>query len=142
MPIVKINTSFKRCAMKFSQRASTLVEVGNRILQGADAGLEIKDFLHQYAEAGGAAMLAEAPPALAGHVDNGDRLDAYLQALAVHLSARLDLDPPSWTQPPVTLPQPWFASPGTAIRNCLLLSSPAPFRARNLFVDEDSLQVV
>jgi len=28
-----------------------------------------------------------------------------------------------------------------AIRNYLLLSSPAPFQARNLFIDEDSLQV-
>jgi hypothetical protein len=39
-------------------------------------------------------------------------------------------------------PEPWFASPGAAIRNYLLLSSPAPFRSRNLFIDEDSLIVV
>jgi hypothetical protein len=35
-----------------------------------------------------------------------------------------------------------FASPGAAIRNYLLLSSPGPFRSRNLFIDEDSLIVV
>ena len=33
-------------------------------------------------------------------------------------------------------------SPGAAMRNYLLLSSPAPFRSRNLFIDEDSLIVV
>jgi hypothetical protein len=69
-------------------------------------------------------------------------LDAYLQALAVYLSTKLNCDPPSWTQPPIQLPDPWFASPGAAIRNYLLMSSPAPFRSRNLFIDEDSLTVI
>jgi hypothetical protein len=86
-------------------------------------------------------MLSEQPPQLTGHVQHGDRFDAYLQALAVYLSARLNADPPGWTQPPIALAEPWFASPGPAIRNYLLLSSPAPFRTRNLFIDEDSLQV-
>ena len=63
-------------------------------------------------------------------------------ALAVYLSAKLDVDPPPWTQPAIQLPDPWFASPGPAIRNYLLLSSPASFRSRNLFIDEDSLIVV
>lgn len=127
--------------MKFSTRPSTLSEVGDRILAGADPGSEVKDFLHEFQATGQAAMCSTRPPSLTGRVENGERLDAYLQALAVYLSAKLDADPPEWTHPVIALSQPWFASAGPAIRNYLLLSSPGPFRMRNLFIDEDSLRV-
>ena len=128
--------------MNCFQRPATLVEVAEHILQGADAGSEVKDFLHEFQVSGSPAMFREAPPTLAGHVERGEMLDAYLQALAVYLMVKLDCDPPAWTWPPIQLREPWFASPGPAIRNYLLLSSPAPFRTRNLFIDEDSLVVV
>ena len=127
--------------MSFSKRPSTLSDLGRGILDGADAGTEVKDFLHEFEVAANAAMFSVRPPRLTGRVEHGDRLDAYLQALAVYLCAKLNVDPPEWTQPVIALPQPWFASPGPAIRNYLLMSSPAPFRMRNLFVDEDSLRV-
>ncbi len=91
---------------------------------------------------GSPAMLQQTPPTLAGLAERGAMLDAYLQALAVYLSAKIDVDPPHWTRPAIQLPEPWFASSGAAIRNYLLLSSPGPFRSRNLFIDEDSLVVV
>jgi hypothetical protein len=128
--------------MNFFQRPKTITEVASHILQGADAGMEIKDFLHEYQVSASPAMLLQPPPVLAGLVEKGAILDAYLQALAVYLSAKIDFDPPPWTHPAIQLPEPWFASPGAAIRNCLLLSSPGPFRSRNLFTDEDSLIVV
>jgi hypothetical protein len=103
--------------------------------------MEIKDFLHEFQANGSPAMLQQPPALLAGLVERGAILDAYLQALAVYLSVKLDSDPPPWTHPALQLPEPWFASPGAAIRNYLLLSSPAPFRSRNLFIDEDSLVV-
>jgi hypothetical protein len=128
--------------MNFFQRAKTLSDVADHILQGADAGMEIKDFLHEFQASGSPSMLREKPPVLAGCAAKGAILDAYLQALAVYLSTRLDMDPPTWTHPAFQLPEPWFASGGAAIRNYLLLSSPGPFRSRNLFIDEDSLIVV
>jgi hypothetical protein len=128
--------------LSFFQRPKTLTEVANHILEGADAGMEIKDFLHEFQASGSVAMLQEAPAVLAGFAEKGAMLDAYLQALAVYLSARIDMDPPAWTRPAIQLPEPWFASPGVAIRNYLLLSSPGPFRSRNLFIDEDSLVVI
>jgi hypothetical protein len=128
--------------MSFFQRPKSLTEVADHILQGADAGMEIKDFLHEFQSGGSPMMLQQKPPVLAGSVERGAMLDAYLQALAVYLSAKLDADPPQWTHPAIQLPKPWFASPGAAIRNYLLLSSPGPFRSRNLFLDEDSLVVV
>ncbi|MGD1085280.1 MAG: hypothetical protein ABSA47_11105 [Verrucomicrobiota bacterium] len=119
-----------------------MAEVANHILEGADAGMEVKDFLHEFQDSGSPAMLREAPPVLAALVDKGDMLDAFLQALAEYLATKINCDPPEWTRPAKQLAEPWFASPGVAIRNYLLLSSPAPFRSRNLFIDEDSLIVV
>jgi hypothetical protein len=104
--------------------------------------MEIKDFLHEFQASSSPAMLEQRPAALASLVEKGAMLDAYLQALAVYLSAKLDVDPPPWTRPALQLTEPWFASSGAAIRNYLLLSSPGPFRSRNLFIDEDSLIVV
>jgi hypothetical protein len=128
--------------MNFFKRARSLAEVAGHILEGADAGMEIKDFLHEFQVSGCPSMLQQTPPSLAGRVEKGAMLDAYMQALAVYLSGKLDFDPPPWTRPAIQLPEPWFASPGNAIRNYLLLSSPASFRSRNLFIDEDSLIVV
>jgi hypothetical protein len=127
--------------MSFPNRPSTLSDVGQRILDGSDAGAEVKDFLHEFQIAGQATIFSARPPLLTGRIEHGDRLDAYLQALAVYLSARLNTDPPEWTHPVIVLPKPWFASSGPAIRNYLLMSSPAPFRMTNLFIDEDSLRV-
>jgi hypothetical protein len=128
--------------MNFFQRPKSLAEVADHVLQGAKAGMEIKDFLHEFQDGGSPAMLLQKPQSLAGFVERGEMLDAYLQALAVYLSVKIDTDPPEWTRLVIQLREPWFASPGAAIRNYLLLSSPAPFRTRNLFIDEDSLMVV
>ena len=129
--------------MNSFRRVGSIAEVARNVLAGAKAGMEVKDFLHEFQWRGAFSMLEEAPPELAGKVAEGEMLDAYLQALAVYLAAiRLKQDPPGWTWPPRQLARPWFASPGPAIRNYLLMSSPAPFRTRNLFIDEDSLTVV
>ena len=128
--------------MNSFHRVQTLAEVAANALKGAALGYELKDFLHEFKESPGFARLVKSPPDLAGHLPEGAVYDAFLQALAVFLSAQIRHAPPKWTQPPKMLAHPWFASPGAAMRNYLLISSPAPFRARNLFVDEDSLQVV
>lgn len=101
----------------------------------------MKDFLHEFHEQGGDGMLRERPATLKGQVKEGEMLDAFLQALAVYLAVKIDTEPPEWTHPAIHLKDPWFASPGAALRNYLLISSPASFRSRNLFVDEDSLSV-
>jgi hypothetical protein len=128
--------------MIYSQRAKSVAEIAQRVLQGEDARYEVKDFLHEFHEGGGPELFAAAPVLLEGKVPNGRLYDAYFQALSVYLCAiKLNVDPPAWTRPAIQLPDPWFASSGLALRNYLLWSSPAPFRARNIFIDEDSLQV-
>jgi hypothetical protein len=123
-------------------RPRTVAEIADRILEGENPGFAVKDFLHEFHDAGAFTKLVEPPRRLEGAVQDGRRLDAFLQALAVYLAVQLDCDPPDWTRAAISLPKPWFASPGPALRNYLLLSSPAPFRMRNLFIDEDSLKVV
>ena len=122
-------------------RAKTLAEVASRVRAGAEAGHEIKDFLHEFQEHGRFDMLQEAPNRLEGAVGEGRMLDAFLQALAVHLAVQVDHEPPEWTQNSIQLARPWFASPGLAMRNYLLMTSPSPFRTRNLFIDAESLTV-
>jgi hypothetical protein len=51
------------------------------------------------------------PTCRAWAMKQGAMLDAYLQALAVYLAAKLDSDPPEWTWPAKQLAEPWFASP-------------------------------
>jgi hypothetical protein len=127
--------------MKSFVRPKTIAEVAANIRKGGDAGHEIKDFLHEFQDAPLVSALNEEPEKLEGVVKDGRRFDAFLQALAVYLSCRVDSDPPAWTRKMIQLADPWFASPGAAIRNYLLMSSPTPFRNRNLFIDEDSLSV-
>jgi hypothetical protein len=128
--------------MNLSSRPGSIREIGLRILAGEEPGFEIKDFLHEFKDRGSIQMLSDAPPDLEEAVADGLRWTAFLQALAVYLASEVNCPPPAWTQPPIQLADPWFASPGLAIRNYLLLSSPGPFRNRNLFIDEDSLHVV
>ena len=71
---------------------------------------------------------------------NMDFADAYLAATAVSLARELGCVPPAWTRSERrSLPYPWFASEGVAIRATLLAESPAPFRERNLFVSANAL---
>jgi hypothetical protein len=124
-----------------NSRPSSIKEVAEQIIGGYPAGMAVKDFLHEFQEGPSAERLREAPAKLGEVVKDGLMLDAFLQALAVYLSVKAGSEPPAWTHATVCLKDPWFASPGPAIRNYLLMSSPAPFRSRNLFIDEDSLTV-
>ena len=128
--------------MKAFVRPKSIAEVARNIGAGGDAGHEIKDFLHEFHDAPSVAALLKEPQKLEGSAREGRRLDAFLQALAVYLSCQVDCDPPVWTRKMIQLADPWFAYPGAAMRNYLLISSPTPFRNRNLFIDEDSLTVL
>jgi uncharacterized protein (DUF1778 family) len=59
----------------------------------------------------------------------------YLAAMVEATAARLERRPPAWVAAVKPLEIPWFASGLLSVRLHLLSSSPAPFRARNLFVD-------
>jgi hypothetical protein len=59
----------------------------------------------------------------------------YVAAM-VELACALRAIPiPSWTRTILPLVDPWFGSSVLRLRHYLLISSPAPFRRRNIFID-------
>lgn len=68
-------------------------------------------------------------------------MDAYLAAAAAHLAALHGVRLPRWVDKPNRrLKRPWFALPDPWARAWLLRDSPAAFRERNLFTEEDPLR--
>jgi len=128
--------------MTGGSRPGSLSEVAARSLSLETLRFELTDFLHEFAARQDPEMLRESPPLRRAVFDQGEVADAYLAATAAALSARLGLPRPEWTEAPERyLSRPWFASPGSSLRACLLLESPAPFRERNLFVTANALSV-
>ena len=83
------------------------------------------------------AEFAEAVGDAAG-IDSLAPLDQNLVAAMVEQAAsRLgdDTAPPSWTSEIAPLEEPWFAGGLRSLRPYLLVTSPVPFRRRNLFVE-------
>lgn len=66
--------------------------------------------------------------------------DAYLAALAEHLSTQYGLPYPSWAScPDRFLHEPFFAGGLENLKAILLVESPAAFRRRMIFIDRDAL---
>jgi Protein of unknown function (DUF1778) len=59
----------------------------------------------------------------------------YVAAMVELACARSEVRIPHWTRTILPLDDPWFASSVRGLRHHLLVSSPAPFRRRNLFID-------
>src|ERR1700722_5131428 len=85
---------------------------------------------------------AEAQPALLADEPTpvGDeRWDALLGALAEHLTARLDLAPPAWTEFRV-LGRPWFPAELPVQRADALVHAPAAFRKHGVYLAAAGLE--
>lgn len=81
-----------------------------------------------------AAMLAVEPRLV------DERANAYLAAVAEHLSWRYRLPVPDWTQEPSRfLHHPWFPCGLESLKASLLVESPTAFRRRMIFVGADPL---
>lgn len=78
-------------------------------------------------------------PVLTGN----DRWDALLDALAEHLAFHDAAEPPDWcTEDDRFLPHPWFWVDLPSVRSSVLLTAPAAFRRRNVWIDRSDLQRV
>lgn len=121
----------------FTQSAA---EVARRVAAGEPFLPAVRDLLDEWQLLGSDTQrvraLAEEPP------PTGDpRADAYLGALAEHLSAAHDLVRPSWACATERfLDRFWFLSDVMGFRAVLLARSPAAFRRRGIFVDPASLR--
>jgi len=66
--------------------------------------------------------------------------DAYLAALAEHLSGTAGFDVPSWVEEPSRfLGEPFFAGGLESLKATLLAESPPAFRRRLIFISADAL---
>ncbi|MCL4790088.1 MAG: hypothetical protein KJ070_25450 [Verrucomicrobia bacterium] len=119
----------------------TLAEVAVLAARGESFDLCLRNFLDSFYANPTAEALQIEPLQLGGRVPrHGEIEDAYLAATAEWLASRYDLPLPAWALAPWrSLRRPWFASALSALRAVLLHESPAPFRARNLFVSENAL---
>lgn len=124
------------------RRPSSLAEVAQWSDSENDVSYNLADFLHEFTARPDPSMLETEPRLLAGVFPGGEVCDAYLAATASFLSHRIGASRPLWADAPARyLKKPWFASPGSSMRACLLLESPAAFRERNLFVTANALSV-
>jgi hypothetical protein len=122
------------------RRPDSISEVADWSDDSRSFHFHVADFLDQFRLEKRAEMLNREPRILAGLFEHGEVCDAYLAATAVSLAREIRAIPPSWVwNENRKLRDPWFASPGQAIRAMLLLESPAAFRERNLFVSENAL---
>jgi hypothetical protein len=119
----------------------TLAEVAELAAQGESFDSSLRNFLDGFYAAPNSPALQAEPMLLAGKISQFGKIeDAYLAATAEWLAWKFDLPPPRWVfHESRALHQPWFASSLAALRAVLLIESPAPFRARNLFVSENAL---
>ena len=128
------------------QRPQSLAEAVQRAESTADIGGNLADFLDHMnllvkqrstrRKLSGA--IRREPPRTGVAVQ-----DAYLAAVAAQLANTLRLPTPPWsTKKCRRLRRPWFALPDAWARAWLLRDSPAAFRERNLFTDENALRRV
>lgn len=126
--------------MAIAQRVGTLREAGEIAAATGEFSFALRDFLDGFYARPHAAALAAEPPLLATALRDGARFDAYLAAVAEHLSRAHRWPVPAWAlRPERYLALPWFGMKSHGGRMILLAESPAAFRVRNLFVSENAL---
>lgn len=118
-------------------RPSTLSETYGRIIAGEPrekAFAEFLDTFYTLPDSGRQGQALKDEPPLTGDV----RLDALAGAAASYLAKKYSAEIPDWVAGPMRyLKEPWFTTerPGPGINEYLWHSSPAEFRARNIFTE-------
>ena len=108
----------------------------DRIVGGVSGWIALGDFLDDWRRSTASqrtAMIGDAPSWPDGDAQRWAALvAAVVDALASAAEPRMTV--PDWARSRRTiLPEPWFLTPGSAIRMHLLVDTPAPFSARNIF---------
>jgi hypothetical protein len=122
--------------------AQSAAGVARKVLAGEAFALAVRELLDELAllqtDAQRQRSIAEEPPR------TGDaRRDAYLAALAEHVSLRFGLDRPAWTTDPSRfLDRFCFKSEVPGFRALAIAQSPAAFRRRGIFIAAGALDRV
>lgn len=120
---------------------SSLAEVSEQTAAGRPFHLSLGEYLDRFAASPSSEGFQSEPRPLRNSQPGlGLVYDAYLASTAESLALQLGVPGPEWAKAPSrALHRPWFASTLGSLRALLILESPAPFRARNLFVSADAL---
>ena len=127
-------------------RSSSLLSLADvardlRVLDASDAYRAVIGWLDEISDAGGPVVetaIAE-EPALTGD----ERLDALLAAAAEHAAFHADADVPDWLSTGDRfLQSAWFPIDLPSLRVRGLVSSPASFARRGIFIDRSDLERV
>lgn len=117
----------------------SIAGVARRVVEGEPFLPAVRELLDEIGLMKSPAQLARAieeRPTLTGD----ERADAYLAALAEHLSARHSLERPAWTcEAERFLDRFWFPSAVRGFRPLAIAESPAAFRRRGIFIALGSL---
>jgi len=118
-------------------RPGSLKEVSLRAKSGAAFDPALREFLDEFYAADRRRRLAALAPE---PVRLSPIHDAYLAAVAEHLSLEYSLEVPGWSEDPGrVLDRPFFAGGMEGLKALLLVESPLAFRRRNIFVSHDAL---
>jgi len=122
-------------------RAQDAAAAFQRILNGGRPQVAIGDFLDGWRRSprGSRASLVARPLATVTAGESA-RWAAYLAAAVEQLCSEEGIPAPSWVgRDEYRLHEPWFLLPGRALRAWLLVSTPVPFKRRNIFTGEAPL---
>jgi len=128
-------------------RPRSLCEVASDAQSYREFGMNLRDFLHEFAFAKEQvrpleSSLAKEPLRLAAVFENGKICDAFLAATADYLSRTNGIQTPAWAlSEDRVLDTPWFSLEDPEIRFCLLRDSPSAFKDKNIFTFESSMNV-
>jgi hypothetical protein len=129
------------------RRPVTLSEVVAEAETYEDFGMNMRDFLHVYAERLKQGqpitpMLIEEPPLLEPRFAEGNICDAFVAATADFLSRKNKFHTPVWALNEArVLEKPWFAWPALEVRALLLRDTPSAFKDKNIFILENAFNV-
>ena len=114
----------------------TIADAATHIYQGEDPWFALGCFLHDWwrnAINYRQDLIAEPPTPVATR--EGKRWAAFCAAVVEELCARTGFPCPAWVeQPNYFLEQPWFYYSDASQRDWLVLTTPEPFKRRNIFI--------
>lgn len=126
-----------RASTQNSKRPETLLEVAARTARSPELfNAFLREFMDEFyvRQTDRSDMIADEPQPI------GEIQDAYLAAVAEHLSIKWGLTCPKWPhQKNRFLHKPYFASGLENLKATLLVESPTAFRRRMIFVGRDVL---
>lgn len=119
----------------------TIADAVSQVDQGEDPWFALGCFLHDwwcYAADQRQELICVSPSPTT--TLEGKRWAAFFAATVEELCLRISFPSPPWTEQQIyMLETPWFFSPKVIQHDRLLVTTPEPFRRRNIFVSESVL---